>query len=1317
MGGFLGGVADAVGSVVKAVGGGFAGGGFLGNIATGLISSLVLGAAANALQKKPKASTNASLAQTAQDRTVTLRQAVPSWKPVYGWTVVGGHYVEMIETADKQKLHCVIEVAPHRIAAFRGLYLGNEWVPLDGSGNATGRYAGHLKAKFYPGYLDAEADPAMIAAIPGWTSSDRGRDKALAWLELTWSADLFGHGELQPRFDVLGRLFYDPRRPAVAISSVTPGDPGEEGEPDDPATIETEEAHGFAVHDRVFVVGHVGGDPGLAGEYEVATVPTDTTLTLLDWWSGEPVTVESAGAGGTLSKMVWSQNETLGRADYMTWPLCGLGAPYARRIDSANQIETTNLADEEAAVAEKGDAFTYDPATGICTRTDVTALWGYGATVALSTTGTLPTGWFVDVDLYVVPITTTTFRLATSYENARAQVWSTPANAGSGTHTATHKAERRYNLCGSWDTADTPRGLIEDFNTASLGITAYDGGRWRFFGAAWRAPTRAPLTERDLRAGSQRVQGLVGGRETFTAVKGLHVSFYKEWSATGFPAAESAEALAQDGAVAHKYKSIEFPFQPVPAPCHRLATIALKQGRREQSAYVRCKLTAYDVTVADTVAFDRPRYDWDGAETFFEVREAVLAIEADRKGAPLLGCDFMLRATAAADYDYDPDDAGDPIAAPPPTSNSLVPDAPTNLTATPNPFGIAASVTLTWTASLNAHVKEYKPEWRLAGDSEWHVLPWRAGLEAVLDDLSVGSYFFRVKSRTHLLVESDYTTIGPIAVAVADVMPRVSGLEMRGNGANADEFTGRDAKFVWREASQTGSHELGEEPQGGDDGQRDLYFKDFEVRVLDPAGALVRVEHTLDPFFDYTFEKNAEDFAARTGAPGAYRAFAIEVYQRGNQNQLSDMPARLTVSNPAPASPTGLTIEGSFRYIFVGYTPPVDLDWVGLLIWRDDETGFTPSDDTLVYAGPDTQIQLDAAASTQYFLRLAAFDAFGRTGLVISPEYTVTTGAVGTTELADFAVTNAKLGLASVDRANIAVAAVGSAEIDLLVVNSGHVAELSADKFSSGTISVETTLSVGANTVTIDGGENAIVVTDEQTVPVERVRIGKLGDGDEDYGIEVRNAAGGLIVSTNGLGLDVVGTANIAAEVVENSHIKNADIDGAKLKAATIDGANIKLATIDGANVKAATIDGANIKTLTVDTINVKDNAVTVGASASTVSQGSNLTTSWVSVQSAAFTSEGRANFVAGSVSTVYVSGTGTANVQARLVQGANVLAISDKKAVGSSSGEVSFSMFGMRSPGAGAVTYSLEMQVSSVGGNPLFAPVNRNVFALENLK
>ena len=133
--------------------------------------------------------------------------------------------------------------------------------------------------------------------------------------------------------------------------------------------------------------------------------------------------------------------------------------------------------------------------------------------------------------------------------------------------------------------------------------------------------------------------------------------------------------------------------------------------------------------------------------------------------------------------------------------------------------------------------------------------------------------------------------------------------------------------------------------------------------------------------------------------------------------------------------------------------------------------------------------------------------------------------AVSTGKIADLAVTQAKIGLLAVGTAQIAALAVTDAQIANSTITSAKIANLVADKILAGTIGAQT-IYLGATNFELNGANRNLIVRDD--TPVVRVRLGRLGAGVQNYGIEIYDASGNLIVGATGLGLNVVGQNQIA---------------------------------------------------------------------------------------------------------------------------------------------------------------------------------------------
>ena len=112
---------------------------------------------------------------------------------------------------------------------------------------------------------------------------------------------------------------------------------------------------------------------------------------------------------------------------------------------------TTTTAQATTNTLGFGDTFTADASTDIITMTSTTNIPSNiltGTRVRLTTTTTLPAGLSLATDYYVIKVSDSTFKLATSYANAIAGTAINITDAGTGTHTMSRLLPRYTNGAG-----------------------------------------------------------------------------------------------------------------------------------------------------------------------------------------------------------------------------------------------------------------------------------------------------------------------------------------------------------------------------------------------------------------------------------------------------------------------------------------------------------------------------------------------------------------------------------------------------------------------------------------------------------------------------------------------------------------------------------------------------------------------------------------------------------------------------------------------------------------------------------------------------
>ena len=112
---------------------------------------------------------------------------------------------------------------------------------------------------------------------------------------------------------------------------------------------------------------------------------------------------------------------------------------------------TTITAEATTNTLGQSDTFSADAGTDICTYTSTANIPSNiltGTRVRLTTTTTLPAGLALATDYYVIRVSDTTFKLATSYANAIAGTQINITDAGTGTHTTSWLLPRYTNGAG-----------------------------------------------------------------------------------------------------------------------------------------------------------------------------------------------------------------------------------------------------------------------------------------------------------------------------------------------------------------------------------------------------------------------------------------------------------------------------------------------------------------------------------------------------------------------------------------------------------------------------------------------------------------------------------------------------------------------------------------------------------------------------------------------------------------------------------------------------------------------------------------------------
>lgn len=187
------------------------------------IAKVALVAAAYATSRQQMKKALRSLGTMDASRSVSVREPAAPRRILYGQIRMGGTIV-FADTSgtNNEYLHLVIAHCEGPIEEIGTVYLNDEIVPLDGSGNATGKYAGYVTVKKHLGATTQTVDTDLQTAVGAgtWSNNHRLRGIAYSYVRLKHNPDLFPSG--LPNYSAIlkGRNdIYDPRSTTTGYST------------------------------------------------------------------------------------------------------------------------------------------------------------------------------------------------------------------------------------------------------------------------------------------------------------------------------------------------------------------------------------------------------------------------------------------------------------------------------------------------------------------------------------------------------------------------------------------------------------------------------------------------------------------------------------------------------------------------------------------------------------------------------------------------------------------------------------------------------------------------------------------------------------------------------------------------------------------------------------------------------------------------------------------------------------------------------------------------------------------------------------------
>lgn len=160
------------------------------------------------------------------------------------------------------------------------------------------------------------------------------------------------------------------------------------------------------------------------------------------------------------------------------------------------------------------------------------------------------------------------------------------------------------------------------------------------------------------------------------------------------------------------------------------------------------------------------------------------------------------------------------------------------------------------------------------------------------------------------------------------------------------------------------------------------------------------------------------------------------------------------------------------------------------------------------------------------------------------------------------------------------------------LVGNEQIFDLSAEKISSNTQFTNKVFVGAESKIALDGPSNTIEIKDSQDPVQTRVKIGKLGSGTNNYGIQVMDASGtvkfqtgssvfidGGIISADSVTATQIAAGTITATELAANSVTADEISATTLSAITANLGSITAGSIDGATITGTTMTGNIFRT------------------------------------------------------------------------------------------------------------------------------------------
>lgn len=303
--------------------------------------------------------------------------------------------------------------------------------------------------------------------------------------------------------------------------------------------------------------------------------------------------------------------------------------------------------------------------------------------------------------------------------------------------------------------------------------------------------------------------------------------------------------------------------------------------------------------------------------------------------------------------------------------------------------GIAKStLTLSWSNPSDFLTKEYEVG-MLSPTSGYNVVGTTSNNAIDISDLATGEYTFYVYAISYSSVRSTPATlVYEVAGWKVSAAPSIADLKLEGSN-DGIHFSGRNANISWTNLFPASTSSTATGSIASD--VRSPFYQNNTVTVSDTtSGKMLRKQKITQSQYTYTLEMNTADgLAAGIGGPTRNLKFDVTCT---DTLQRESNPATLAVSNPVPPA-FNPDFYVQVTDIHLSWPAQADDDFAGILVWVETNDTFDPYLTAPRFDGPGGSYVFPGVELQTYYVRVAAYDAFGRVDLNISPPLAIATRA------------------------------------------------------------------------------------------------------------------------------------------------------------------------------------------------------------------------------------------------------------------------------------------------------------------------------------